>query len=111
MKFCKSPLETLPGLFSKSDRPDRHLWSDKFASMKNQLKIQILCGTTKSALLAFNDDSNGMWTIYNAPLSTKPRHLSGARIEIKVSNRDLVMASLGGFEPTTRCLEGSRSIH
>ena len=26
-------------------------------------------------------------------------------------NREMNLASLGGFEPTTRCLEGSRSIH
>ena len=27
------------------------------------------------------------------------------------SQREMYLASLGGFEPTTRCLEGSRSIH
>ena len=27
------------------------------------------------------------------------------------SNRELYLASLGGFEPTTRCLEGSCSVH
>lgn len=27
------------------------------------------------------------------------------------TDRDSCVASLGGFEPTTRCLEGSRSIH
>ena len=29
---------------------------------------------------------------------------------VKTLDRNLDMASLGGFEPTTRCLEGSRSV-
>ena len=49
----------------------------------------------------------------------KTKKLSKIKISKKVlrenrgkgSDRELYLASLGGFEPTTRCLEGSRSIH
>ena len=48
----------------------------------------------------------------------KNKKLSKIKISKKVSrenrgqrsNRDVNLASLGGFEPTTRCLEGSRSV-
>lgn len=62
-------------------------WSERFAS-PNQLKLTIPPNSTRTALIAFSNDSNGMWTVFNTPVSPKPRHLGGARIQIEISSPD-----------------------
>jgi flagellar assembly factor FliW len=86
-----SPVQDQPNkvlLYSLNKfNPTGICWSERFAS-PNQLKMLLPCKTTKSVLLAFCDDSNGQWAIYNAPISPNPRHLGGARVELKISSPD-----------------------
>ncbi|OGO22297.1 MAG: hypothetical protein A2144_00445 [Chloroflexi bacterium RBG_16_50_9] len=63
------------------------LWSELDVTPPS-ISIDIPPGATKIALLAYQDDSNGLWTIYNAPKSPKPRSLGGAKIEVEVNSID-----------------------
>jgi hypothetical protein len=100
MSDVEVQVKSLISVLPKQDQPNTYLlcplhqfnptgicWSEQFAS-PNQLKIIIPSGITKSSLLAFEDDSNGLWTIYNSPILPKPRHLNGAKIEIEISSPD-----------------------
>ncbi len=64
------------------------LWSELDVSPA-QTEIDIPPGSTKTALIAFQDDSNGLWTVFNAPIAPpRPRNLGGAKIDIEVSSID-----------------------
>ncbi|MDO8490720.1 MAG: hypothetical protein Q7T04_01735, partial [Dehalococcoidia bacterium] len=90
----------LEDVLRKQDDPTKHFlypvqlfnptavcWSERFAP-PNQLRMMIPPGSTSLALIGFSDDSNGMWTVFNAPAPNKPRYLGGARIEVEVSSPD-----------------------
>jgi len=62
-------------------------WSERNAKPA-QLSLLIPPGSTRNALIAFCDNSNGNWSIFNAPLIPKPQILNGAKIEIEVSSPD-----------------------
>ncbi len=62
-------------------------WSERFSS-PNQLKLTIPANSSRCALVAFSDDSNGRWTCFNTPISPKPILLGGACIHIEVSSLD-----------------------
>lgn len=66
------------------------LWSELNVSPLST-KTDIPPTATKIALLAYQDDSNGLWTIYNAPISPKPRHLGGAKIEVAIYSNNSVL--------------------
>lgn len=61
------------------------LWSGLDVSPPRTV-IDISPGATKISLVAFQDDSNGIWTIYNAPISPKPRNLNGAKIKVVINS-------------------------
>jgi len=60
-------------------------WSER-VSPPRQLKIDIAPGSSKEALLASCDDSNGLWSVFNVPIANKPRHLGGARLKLVISS-------------------------
>jgi len=73
---------------------DRGVWSrvsvlwSALEVTSSTTKINIPPGATKVALLAFQNDSNGGKTIYNAPTSPKPMSFQGAKIEVEVNSED-----------------------
>lgn len=62
-------------------------WSERDAN-RDQLKTNISPSATKSALIAFSDDSNGSTAIINAIVHQRPIIIGGARIGIEVSSPD-----------------------
>lgn len=60
-------------------------WSERDAP-PSQLRLSISPGATKTALVAFQDNSNGLQSIFNAP--TPAIIVGGAKIEIEISSPD-----------------------
>lgn len=62
-------------------------WSERDAP-PHQLKCAIPPNSTRNALVAYQNNSNGITTIFNSPISPNPIIVVGARIEIEVSSPD-----------------------
>lgn len=61
-------------------------WSERNAP-PDQLRLTIPPNTTRIALIAFSDDSNGPPAVFNAPIHKRPLLFSGgAKIEVEVSS-------------------------
>lgn len=80
----------------KQDAPDQYVlidfpswnpvsvyWSERNAP-KSQLRTSLSPSETKTALVAFQDNSNGVTSVFNAP--THPLRIGGAKIEIEISS-------------------------
>ena len=63
-------------------------WSERNAPFE-QLKMTIPPSVTRTALIAFSDNSNGPPAVFNATIIRRPLlHSGGAKIEIEVSSPD-----------------------
>ncbi len=100
IKDVEIQVKNLVDVLPRQDEPGKYLlyviqqwsptgicWSERFAP-PNQLRLTIPPNSTRHALIAFSNDSNGMWTIFNAPIANKPRYVGGAKITIAVSSPD-----------------------
>ena len=53
----------------------------------------------------------GFCTVISWPSAVSRGHFGHITVIVSYQLRMLVLASQAGFEPATRCLEGSRSVH
>lgn len=73
--------------------PTSIYWSIRDAS-PNQLSLSVSPNATKTALVAFQDNSNGVQSVFNAP--THPIIVGGAKIEVEISSHNSAIWK-GGF--------------